>query len=165
MRNLICLGRTRTQIVSDDSAEALPVTAIAPLPSSETALFVAQGPTSTNSEIHISQVEVPLSPSPPIIANCQNGVITPLTSWKTSPLAPDTPETIIDLRYLNISATLCCILAGGDIVIIKVEPHLDEETFEIIGNVEGGILAAQWTLDEEILAIASGFCLPPTPHD
>lgn len=85
-------------------------------------------------------------------------------SWKTSPLTPDTPETIIDLRYLNINATLCCILAGGDIAVIKVEPTLDEETFAIIGNVEGGILAAQWTLDEEILAIASGFCRPPLTH-
>jgi len=47
-------------------------------------------------------------------------------------------------------------------VVIKVESDSNQQRFEKIGNVEGGILAAQWTLDEEILAIASG--IPPLPH-
>jgi len=49
-------------------------------------------------------------------------------------------------------------------VVIKVEAGSDpdKERIEIIGNVEGGILAAQWTLDEEILAIASGPSTVPT---
>ena len=63
MRNLICLGRTRTQINTDGSSDALPVTAITPLPSSENVVFVAQGPTAANSEIQISQVEVHSLPS------------------------------------------------------------------------------------------------------
>jgi hypothetical protein len=58
MRNLICLGRTTSQILTDNSTDSLPITAITPLPSSENAFFVAQGPSSTNSEIQISQVEV-----------------------------------------------------------------------------------------------------------
>jgi hypothetical protein len=62
MRNLICLGRTTSQILTDNSTDSLPITAITPLPSSENAFFVAQGPSSTNSEIQISQVEVTLSP-------------------------------------------------------------------------------------------------------
>jgi hypothetical protein len=57
MRNLICLGRTRTVLVSRQS-EDLPVTAIAPIPSSENAFFVAHGPISTNHKIEILKVEV-----------------------------------------------------------------------------------------------------------
>ena len=51
--------------------------------------------------------------------------------------------------------TVCCILSGGDIVLVKPSHSKDEEPVEIIGNVEGGILAAQWTTDEETLAIAT----------
>jgi len=80
-----------------------------------------------------------------------------LTSWPLNAPAEDgTEETIVDFHYLNSSASLCCILSGGDILIIKTEAEEFEEKVEIIGNMEGGILAAQWTLDEEILAIASG---------
>lgn len=57
---------------------------------------------------------------------------------------------------MSNSGTLCCILSGGDIVLVKVETEVYEERFEIIGNVEGGILAAEWTVDEEVLAVASG---------
>jgi elongator complex protein 1 len=65
-------------------------------------------------------------------------------------------EEIVDLRYLSTTASLCCILSGGDIVLIKTDAEEYDEQVEIIGNMEGGVLAAQWTLDEEILAIASG---------
>ena len=41
-------------------------------------------------------------------------------------------------------------------MLVKVETEIDEERIEVIGNVEGGILAAEWTVDEEVLAIASG---------
>jgi elongator complex protein 1 len=47
-------------------------------------------------------------------------------------------------------------MSGGDIVLVKVETEIHEERVEVIGNVEGGILAAEWTADEEVLAIASG---------
>jgi elongator complex protein 1 len=57
---------------------------------------------------------------------------------------------------LSNSATICCILSGGDIVDIKVETEIHEEKLQVIGNVEDGILAAEWTVDEEVLAIASG---------
>ena len=76
-----------------------------------------------------------------------------LASW--SP-APDEIETIVDFRFLTNCSSLCCILSGGDIVLIRVETEAYEDRVEIIGNVEGGVLAAEWTMDEEILAIASG---------
>jgi elongator complex protein 1 len=71
-------------------------------------------------------------------------------------------EEIVDLRYLSTTASLCCIPSGGDIVLIKTEAEEYDEKVEIIGNMEGGILAAQWTLDEEILAIASGSTTHPS---
>lgn len=55
-----------------------------------------------------------------------------------------------------LNGSLCCILSGGDIVLIKPESPHDQGPVETIGNVEGGILAAQWTTDEETLAIATG---------
>jgi elongator complex protein 1 len=69
----------------------------------------------------------------------------------------------VDLRYLSTTASLVCILSGGDIVLIKPEAEEYDEKVEIIGNMEGGILAAQWTLDEEILALTSGSSNPPPP--
>jgi hypothetical protein len=57
MRNLVCLGRTRQIIISRQS-EDLPVSAIAPIPSSEDAFFVAHGPIATNSKIEVLRVEV-----------------------------------------------------------------------------------------------------------
>ena len=41
-------------------------------------------------------------------------------------------------------------------MLVKVETEIHEERVEVIGTVEGGILAAEWTVDEEVLAIASG---------
>lgn len=73
-------------------------------------------------------------------------------------------EEIVSFRYLSNSATICCILRGGDIVEIKVETEIHEEKLQIIGNVEDGILAAEWTLDEEVLAIASGSSPPLRLH-
>jgi hypothetical protein len=58
MRNLISLGRTRLHI-QDKNIES-PVTAIAPLPSSNTDFFIACGPTLANSEIRVFRATVPL---------------------------------------------------------------------------------------------------------
>jgi elongator complex protein 1 len=84
----------------------------------------------------------------------KSGQTTPLASWRTTTLE-DGHENIINFRYLNNCASICCILSHGDIVLIKVESEIHEERIETIGNVAEGILAAEWTLDEEVLAIAS----------
>ena len=80
-----------------------------------------------------------------------------LASWPVNgPAESGTGETVVDFHYLNNSAFLCCILSDGDILLIKTEAEECDEKIQIIGNMEAGILAAQWTLDEETLAIASG---------
>ena len=61
MRNLVWLGRTRTKVDPGGEADADPlrVTAIAPLPASENAFFVATGPTAHNREMAVFRVEAP----------------------------------------------------------------------------------------------------------
>lgn len=59
MRNLICLGRTTTALVSRQSeSEDLPITAIAPIPTSEDAFFVSHGPTCTIQKVEVLRVQV-----------------------------------------------------------------------------------------------------------
>jgi hypothetical protein len=84
------------------------------------------------------------------------GRATPLAAWPTTTPEIDRVETIVSFRYLSSSAAICCILGGGDIVLLKVETEIHEDKLEIIGNVEGGVLAAEWTVDEEVLAVVSG---------
>ena len=84
-----------------------------------------------------------------------------MASWSTSEPGSDKHETFQDFRFLSASGAICCILGCGDIVLVKVETETHEERVEIIGNVEGGVLAAEWTVDEEVLAIASGIPLIP----
>jgi len=97
----------------------------------------------------------------------QNDEVQLLASWPVNgPAESGTGETIVDFHYLNNSTFLCCILSGGDIFLIKTEAEESEEKIQIIGNMETGILAAQWTVDEETLAIASGtnrHIPPPLP--
>ena len=59
MRNLVCLGRTRTEIEpgKQGDTDPLPVTAIAPLPSFENVFFAAKGPAAQNREMAVFRVE------------------------------------------------------------------------------------------------------------
>jgi elongator complex protein 1 len=158
MRNLVCLGRTRTRIKSDEGngdADST-VAAIAPLPSSDNAFYVAKGPSRQTHEVAIFHVEV--RPFQYVLTR-EGDEVQLLTSW----LVNGAQDEIVDLRYLSTTSSLCCILSGGDIVLIKTEAE-DDEKVETIGNMEGGILAAQWTLDEEILAIASGSTTPTSQY-
>ena len=61
MRNFICLGRSTTALVSRQSESGdLPITAIAPIPSSEDAFFVSHGPTCTIHKVEVLRVQVGL---------------------------------------------------------------------------------------------------------
>jgi IKI3 family len=62
----------------------------------------------------------------------------------------------VDFRYLSSSSALCCILSDGDILVLKVDSAAQDETVEAIGNVHGGIIAAEWAGDEEALALTTG---------
>ncbi len=51
--------------------------------------------------------------------------------------------------------TVCLVLAGGDIVVVREEPLAGEGRIEIVGSVDAGITAAKWSPDEELLAITT----------
>ena len=46
-------------------------------------------------------------------------------------------------------------MAGGDIAVVREEPLPGEDRIEIVGSVDAGITAAQWSPDEELLAMTT----------
>ena len=64
-------------------------------------------------------------------------------------------EKIISLHYFVETASICIIFAGGDIVRIREQPLPGEELLEIVGSIDAGIEAAQWSPDEELVAIVT----------
>ncbi|GMH34369.1 hypothetical protein BSKO_02203 [Bryopsis sp. KO-2023] len=67
---------------------------------------------------------------------------------------PDSLDAVcvVDLSYAIELDSLCAFLANGKILLYGSE----EGSLEEVGEVEGGILAAQWSPDGEILALISG---------
>jgi elongator complex protein 1 len=61
----------------------------------------------------------------------------------------------LNLRYFSDSQTACLVLAGGDIVVVREEALPGEDRIEIVGSVDAGITAAEWSPDEELLAITT----------
>lgn len=64
-------------------------------------------------------------------------------------------DEILSIHFFADSLTACLVLAGGDIVVVREEPMSGEDRIEIVGSVDAGITAAQWSPDEEILAITT----------
>jgi len=62
---------------------------------------------------------------------------------------------VLNIHYFADSLTVCLVLAGGDIVIVREDPVLGEDKIEIVGSVDVGITAARWSPDEELLAITT----------
>lgn len=79
-----------------------------------------------------------------------------IAAWDAPCPLPDLEcDEILDLHYFSDSFTLCVILAGGDLVIVREEPRAGEEKIEIVGSVDAGISAAAWSPDGELLAITT----------
>ena len=80
-----------------------------------------------------------------------------ITAWDLDgPLPDPSKDKILSLHYLTDIATLCLILAEGDIYIIKNVLESGQSSLEIVGSVDAGITAAAWSPDEELLAISTG---------
>ena len=80
----------------------------------------------------------------------------PIASWDAPCPLPDLEcDKILNVHYFSDSLTVCLVLAGGDIVIVREQPQNDEEKIEIVGSVDAGISAAAWSPDEELLAITT----------
>ena len=79
-----------------------------------------------------------------------------IASWDAPcPLPNLDYDEILNLHYFSDSSTVCLVLAGGDVVIIREDPQPGEEKIEIVGSVDAGISAAAWSPDEELLAITT----------
>ncbi|KAG5513707.1 hypothetical protein PMAC_000745 [Pneumocystis sp. 'macacae'] len=63
---------------------------------------------------------------------------------------------ILDFQFLSEIRSCCLIMKNGDIVLIHNDSSITEEQVEIVGSVDGGIVAAKWAPDETVLAICTG---------
>ncbi|KAF4621520.1 hypothetical protein G7Y89_g14553 [Cudoniella acicularis] len=79
-----------------------------------------------------------------------------VTSWDAPCPNPELVcDQILSFRYFGDSLTTCLVLAGGDIYVVREEPLPGEDRIEIIGSIDAGITAAEWSPDEELLAITT----------
>lgn len=80
----------------------------------------------------------------------------PIAAWDAQCPLPDLEcDEVLDLHYFSDSLTVCLVLAGGDLIVVREEPQVGEEKIEIVGSVDAGISAAAWSPDEELLAITT----------
>ena len=73
---------------------------------------------------------------------------TVIASWETH-----MNDRILGLQHFADLSSTCVIFADGDIVLVREDPARSE--VEIIGSIDGGIAAAAWSPDGEILAVAT----------
>ncbi|KAJ8100380.1 IKI3 family-domain-containing protein [Lipomyces tetrasporus] len=107
------------------------------------ALICAFGP--SRAVLHIELQEI-----------SKTGKIEVLASWDSLPVASDFDQ-IIDLHYFPDASTAVVVLAGGDIVSVRVKDNDQPEgIIEIVGSIDEGITSAAWSPDEEILAVTTG---------
>jgi len=79
-----------------------------------------------------------------------------IASWDAPSPLPDLAfDKILSLHYFADTATICLILAGGDLVVVREEPLPGEDLIEIVGSVDDGITAASWSPEEELVAIST----------
>ncbi|CAK7209101.1 Putative elongator complex protein 1 [Sporothrix bragantina] len=81
-----------------------------------------------------------------------------ITSWDALSPNPDLAvDRVVSLHYFGDLATVCVIMAGGDIVMVREETSGSHEPvhIEIVGSVDPGIAAARWSPDEEVLALVT----------
>ena len=83
-------------------------------------------------------------------------ICAPIASWDAPPPNPDLEfDSILNLHHFADIQTTCLVLAGGDLVLVRESPADGEDKIEIVGSVDVGISAAEWSPDEELLAITT----------
>ncbi|KAG4300553.1 hypothetical protein PCK1_003188, partial [Pneumocystis canis] len=107
-------------------------------------IFVIYGPSQTSASILIQEI----TNDREISTRAQKDDL-----WDLSELSQ---AEICNFQFLLETQTYCLIMKNGDIVLIQKDHVPGEEQFEIVGSVEGGIVAAKWASDETVLAICTG---------
>ncbi|KAF1991047.1 putative killer toxin sensitivity protein [Aulographum hederae CBS 113979] len=111
------------------------------------ALICAFGPSETNAFIELLRVDFKGKPE---------GVQSNIAAWDAPCPHPELEcDKILCLQYFAETSTVCLVLAGGDIVVVREEPLPGQDLVEIVGSVDVGIRAAAWSPDEELLAICT----------
>ena len=117
-------------------------------------VILAYGPTKENVAVQIKRWRTRLKPS-----NQESTIeddLQEIASWDAPCPLPDLEcDKILSLQNFSDSSTVCLVLAGGDIIVIKEEPQIGEEKIEIVGSVDAGISAASWSPDGELLVIST----------
>ncbi|KAI0147822.1 elongator complex protein [Xylariaceae sp. FL1272] len=82
-----------------------------------------------------------------------------VASWDAPSPNPDLAvDRIVSLHHFADSLTTCLVLEGGDVVIVRESDDLvqaDGVHIEIVGGLDDGITAANWSPDEELLAVVT----------
>jgi len=138
MRNLRNIAIHVTKFSEDD----LPLTASTWDPSTD-CLICAHGPTPDRAFIELRRLS-------------HNGKQSNIAAWDAPCPLPDIDsDQILCIQHFADTATICLVLAGGDILTIRENPLPGEDLVEIVGSVDCGLTAAAWSPDEELLALAT----------
>ncbi|KAK6336027.1 hypothetical protein TWF730_003399 [Orbilia blumenaviensis] len=142
MRNLLSIRR-ETHQVNSTVAPDLPLAATE-WDASSNSIICVFGPSLDFPVIEINRIT--------------DGSVTHITSWDYQGPCPKDgleEDKILDLHYFADDLSICLVLKGGDVIVVREEPHDGQSKVEIVGSVEEGITAASWSPDESLLAVAT----------
>ncbi|KAK6509993.1 hypothetical protein TWF481_004707 [Arthrobotrys musiformis] len=142
MRNLLSIRR-ETHQVSSTVVPDLPLSATE-WDASSNSIICAFGPSLNFPVIEINRII--------------DGSVTHITSWDYQGPCPKDgleEDKILNLHYFAEDLSICLVLKGGDVIVVREEPYDGQSKVEIVGSVEEGIAAASWSPDESLLAIAT----------
>ena len=144
MRNLKIVARSLLRFSGEDP---LPLTATA-WDAASNAVICAFGPSESRAIIELKRLYYDRSGIEERLES--------IAEWDAPcPLPSLTHDSILSLQHFSDSSKTCLVLAGGDIIVVREDPQQGEELVESVGCIETGILAAAWSPDEELLAIAT----------
>ncbi|CAD6505212.1 BgTH12-00706 [Blumeria graminis f. sp. triticale] len=107
-------------------------------------LLCCLGPNENDPVVELRRIN--LSSNPPVSLK--------IASWEAPCPNPELlHDEILNIHYFGDISTTCLVFAGGDVVIVRENPSIEEGSVEIVGSINEGITAARWSPDEELLAI------------
>jgi elongator complex protein 1 len=155
MRNLLNIYQAISEVSSSEAPD-LPLAATAwcakDSADSYESLLCVFGPSENSAVIDLKRLER---------RPCKNAEepswhLCDVASWDAPCPTPDLMcDKVLDAHYFGGERVACLVLAGGDIVVVREEPHGGQDKIEVVGSVDIGIKAAAWSPDEEILSICT----------
>ena len=162
MRNLKNLQDSIWELNTKDLAKSA-ITAAAWDTTTDT-IVCALGPVANQDLIQLGKLAAPQITSEEETLDSQNvnavelaaAPFQSIATWNAPCPNPDTgSDCVLSLQYFPDDGTSCLILNGGDIIVVREDPVPGEDKIEIVGSVDGGIAAAAWSPDGELLAICT----------